>query len=261
MTALLDAVFRWMHILVGILWIGHLYFFNFVNLPFQGKLDGPTKKAVNPELLPRALYWFRWGAFWTWVTGVVLLLLVFYHGRATLNDPTAGFTVGAWVMVAVSFLAVFVYDLILKSPLAANLKAAYAVLFVLLAAVVAAFVHVGAFSQRGTLIHTGALFGTIMAFNVWFRIWPAQQKIIRAVKEGTPPDAELVKMAGLRSRHNTYLSLPLFFAMINQHTTYFYGGNLGLTESTYWIGWLVIIGIALHIVWQLYRKSGKVEGF
>ena len=79
---LIDILVRWMHVLMGILWIGHLYFFNFVNGPLQAKLDGPTKKAVNPELLPRALWWFRVGALWTWATGVLLLMTVFYHGKA-----------------------------------------------------------------------------------------------------------------------------------------------------------------------------------
>ena len=91
----LEAIFRWMHVFAGIVWIGHLYFFNFVNGPLQGKLDGPTKKAVVPELMPRALYWFRWGAAWTWLTGVLLLLLVYYHGQATLNDPQNGWPGGA----------------------------------------------------------------------------------------------------------------------------------------------------------------------
>ena len=72
----LEAIFRWLHILAGITWIGLLYFFNWVNGPFQGKIDGPTKKIVNPELMPRALYWFRWGAAYTWFTGVLLLALV-----------------------------------------------------------------------------------------------------------------------------------------------------------------------------------------
>jgi len=58
----LEAIFRWLHVFAGIVWIGHLYFFNWVNGPLQAKLDGPTKKVVNPELMPRALYWFRWGA-------------------------------------------------------------------------------------------------------------------------------------------------------------------------------------------------------
>jgi uncharacterized membrane protein len=259
--ALLDVLFRWLHILVGILWIGHLYFFNFVNGPLQGKLDGPTKKAVNPELLPRALYWFRIGALWTWVTGVVLLMLVFYHGGAVLQDPAGGFTAASWIMIAVTFLAVFAYDAILKSPLNSDVKRGNTVTAAIGAAIVLGFVFYGGFSPRGTFIHTGAMFGTIMAFNVWFRIWPAQQKIIRAVKEGTPPDADLVKLAGARSRHNTYLSVPLLFMMINQHASFFFGGNAGLGAKTYWIGLFIIIALGWHIVWQLYKKAGQVQGF
>src|SRR3989442_12052301 len=79
-TAVLDALFRWIHIVAGIIWIGLLYFFNFVNGPFAATMDGPTKQKVVPELMPRALFWFRWGAAWTWVTGVLLLLIVFWHG-------------------------------------------------------------------------------------------------------------------------------------------------------------------------------------
>jgi len=71
-TALVNGMIRWAHIASGITWIGMLYFFNFVNVPFQGKLDGPTKKIVNPELMPRALWWFRWGAMSTLVFGLAL---------------------------------------------------------------------------------------------------------------------------------------------------------------------------------------------
>ena len=254
----LEAIIRWMHVFVGIIWIGHLYFFNWVNGPFAAKLDGAQKKAVVPELLPRALFWFRWGAAWTWITGVLLLSLVYYM---TNNTTSGNWTAGAGVMIAVAFLAVFVYDAIWKSGLASNVRLAFGVSYVLLAIVVYLFVSVGGFTYRGTLIHTGAMFGTIMAFNVWIRIWPAQQKIIRAIKAGEAPDANLVKLAGLRSKHNTYLSLPLFWGMIGQHTTYFAGGNLGLTERTFWIGWLIIIAIGLHIIFQCYRKAGKVQGF
>ena len=117
-SSALEAIFRWMHILAGILWIGHLYFFNFVNGPLQGKLEGPTKRAVNPELLPRALFWFRWGAAWTWITGVLILLIVYYmQGLVTEGQAS---TTGTWVMVAVTFLAVFVYDALFKSGLASN---------------------------------------------------------------------------------------------------------------------------------------------
>ena len=255
----LEAVFRWMHVFVGIIWIGHLYFFNWVNGPMAAKLDGPTKKSVVPELMPRALFWFRWGAAWTWITGVLLLTLVYYHGQLVL-DTDATWSAGAVAMIAVTFLAVFLYDALWKSGLAGNVRAAVIVSFLLLGVVVALFVYVGGFSYRGTLIHTGALFGTAMAFNVWYRIWPAQQKIITAVKNGEAPDGDLAKLAGLRSKHNTYMSLPLIWAMIGQHTTFF-AGQSQTTTDYYWIIWLVLIAIGWHIVFQCYKKAGKVPGF
>src|SRR4051812_50209318 len=89
----LEAIVRWMHVFAGIIWIGHLYFFNWYNGPLQGKLDGPTKKAVVPELMPRALYWFRWGAGYSWITGVLLLGMFYYmgqHGLATDYSWSAG---------------------------------------------------------------------------------------------------------------------------------------------------------------------------
>ncbi len=256
----LEAIFRWLHVFAGIIWIGHLYFFNWVNGPLQAKLDGPTKKIVVPELMPRALYWFRWGAAYTWITGVLLLGLVYYHGQQVLASG-AEWSAGAGIMIAVTFLAVFLYDALWKSGLANNLRGAVIVSFLLLSVVVALFVYFGHFSYRGTLIHTGALFGTVMAFNVWFRIWPSQQKIITAVKNGTAPDAAIVKLAGLRSRHNTYMSVPLVWAMIGQHTTYFAGGNLGIPSDLYWVFWLVIIATGWHIVFHCYKKSAKVQGF
>jgi uncharacterized membrane protein len=256
----LEAIFRWLHVFAGIVWIGHLYFFNWVNGPLAAKLDAPTKKAVVPELMPRALYWFRWGAAHTWITGVLLLGLVYYMGDQTLATG-ASWSGGAIVMIAVTFAAVFVYDAIWKSGLAGNVRAGVIVSFVLLAIIEALFVHFGQFSYRGTLIHTGTLFGSTMAFNVWFRIWPSQQKIIKAVKSGEAPDAGLVKLAGLRSRHNTYMSLPLLWTMVGQHTTYFAGGNLGIPGNYYWVFLLVVIAVAWHIVFQCYKKSAKVQGF
>jgi uncharacterized membrane protein len=258
----IEAIFRWLHVFFGIIWIGHLYFFNWVNGPLQAKLDGPTKKLVVPELMPRALYWFRWGAAFTWLTGFMLLGMVYYMGSGILLDnPSDGWSGGATVMIIVTFVAVFIYDALWKTGLANNLRAAVITSYVLLAAIVAGYVYVGHFSQRATLIHTGVLFGTAMAFNVWFRIWPAQQKIITAVKNGVAPDAALVKIAGLRSRHNTYMSLPLLWAMIGQHTTFFFGGNWGIPNDLYWVFWLLIIIIGWHIVFQCYKKAGKVQGF
>jgi uncharacterized membrane protein len=257
---ILSVLSRWVHVLAGIIWIGMLYFFNFVNIPFQGTQDGDTKKKVNPELLPRTLFWFRWGAAWTWATGVLLLLLVFYHGGLTF-DPDGGWGAAAFVMVAVTFLATFVYDALHKSALGKDPKTFGAIGFVLVALVAFLMARWAGFSYRGYNIHLAAMFGTIMAFNVWFKIWPAQQKILRAVKEGTAPDAALLAMAGARSRHNTYLSLPLFWGMINSHTTYFAGGNLGIGDAWAYVVYLAVILIGWHVVWHLYRRAGKVKGF
>jgi len=256
---ILSALSRWVHVLAGIVWIGMLYFFNFVNGPFQATMDAETKKKVNPEMMPRALFWFRWGAAWTWLTGVLLLMLVFYHGKITL-EPEVGWTPVAIVLLVLVFVSPFLYDLLAKSDLAKNPKVFGTVAFVLLGIVIC-LMHWSGYTYRGYNIHLASLLGTIMAWNVWFRIWPAQQKILRAVKDGTAPDAALVSMAGTRSRHNTYMSVALFWGMIDAHTTYFSGGNLGIEKSWAFVSYLVVILIGWHVVWQLYKKAPQVKGF
>lgn len=248
---ILESVFRWMHVVAGILWIGLLYFFNWVNSAFAPTMDGETKKKVVPELLPRALYWFRWGAAWTWVTGVVLLALVFYHGGVVF-EAGSGWGLPAFVLVAVVFLGVFVYDAIMKSLGKSNMKAAIAVCFVLVTALVYVMKTWGGFGYRGVVIHTGVLFGSSMAFNVWYRIWPAQQKIIRAIKGGEAPDAALVALAGTRSKHNTYMSLPLVWMMLNTHSTWASGS---------WYVLPILIAVAWWIGTMLYKHAAKVKGF
>ncbi len=256
---LLNALFRWVHVLAGIVWIGMLYFFNFVNAPLAGVLDGETKKKLVPELMPRALFFFRWGAAWTWATGVLLLIIVFYHG-GLMFDPERGWSLAAGVMVAVTFLAPFLYDALQKSALGRNPKAFGAVAFALVASVLVLMERWAGFTYRAFNIHLAVLFGTTMAWNVWYRIWPAQQKIVAAVKAGTPPDAALVAMAGARSRHNTYMSVPLFWGMINQHTTYFSGDNLGIPAAWSFGVYLVVILVGWHAVWHLYNRAGRVKG-
>ncbi len=100
--ALIGGLLRWFHILAGITWIGLLYFFNLINIPTQGKLDGPTKKAVNPELLPRALWWFRWAAVWTVVFGLILFYWKYMRG-ANMRDAEGGLSDRAkWVMLGMT---------------------------------------------------------------------------------------------------------------------------------------------------------------
>jgi len=249
---LLNALFRWIHIVAGIMWIGLLYWFNFVNIPWGATLDGETKQKIFPELFPRSLYWFRWGAAYTWITGVLLLGMVFYMG-GILFDIDSTWGLASYVMLAVVFLGFFVYDWLYNGPLKKNDIVATIISLVLISAVLYLFEAWAGWGYRGYSIHLGAMFGTFMVMNVWMRIWPAQQKIIPAVKAGEPPDAALAAMAGMRSKHNTYMSVPLVWTMINFHTTTVGAGSRYSLFLAVVIGWLVV-------AW-LYKKAAQVKGF
>ena len=154
------------------------------------------------------------------------------------------------------FLMVFVYDAFYKSPLSKNTILATVISFLGIAGVLFLLISVSEMvAYRAYNIHIGAMFGSMMAFNVWFRIWPAQQKIITAIKNGEAPDGDLVALAGLRSKHNTYMSVPLIWTMINEHT-------VGLSHYLNGYGvLLVVVALGWHIVWQLYKKSATIKGF
>jgi uncharacterized membrane protein len=243
---LFESLFRWIHVVAGIIWIGHLYFFNWVNSQFEPTLDAEMKKKVIPELRPRALYWFRWGAAFTWVTGVLLLLMVFYHAGALV-----ALNAGAIIMLLVTFTTVFLYDYLTKVITDAQMQFWAGVI----AAVVFVFLceFIGGFNYRAAAIHLGSMFGTIMAFNVWFRIWPNQQKIITAIKNGQAPDPAMVALAGGRSKHNTYMSVPLVFMMLNAHNLW--------TDSAPLIMLPLIVLVGFYGVSHLFNHAPKVKGF
>jgi len=247
----LQSLFRWIHVVAGVMWIGHLYFFNFVNSQVAPTYDADSKKKVVPELMPRALYWFRWGAAYTWVTGVLLLLLVYYHGAIVFEYGQTWNAIGI-IMIALVFVAPLIYDALYKTALK-DPTAGFVAGVVLSVVYVFAAADLAGFTFRSAAIHLGGMFGTIMAFNVWFRIWPAQQQIIRATKEGTAPDKDLVGIAGLRSRHNTYMSVPLIFTMVAQHATW------AADFPTVSLGLVVLVGWGA--VYWLYGKSAQVKGF
>jgi uncharacterized membrane protein len=212
----MQLVFRWIHVIAGIMWIGHLWFFNFVNAQVAKTYDADSKKKVIPELMPRALYWFRWGAAYTFITGILLLGLVYYMGGSLVPQYGARVSVGLGSGISLGILIVgfLIYDVLWKA-MAKQEMAGMAISFVLVVGI--AFGLSQIFIGRAVLIHIGGLFGTIMAANVWMRIWPNQRRIIAAIKEGKAPDAAWPAMAGLRSKHNTYMSMPLIFLMISNH--------------------------------------------
>lgn len=249
-----QLTFRWAHLIAGVLWIGMLWFFNWVNGAFTATLDAETKKKVVPELMPRALFWFRWGAAWTWITGALLLTVLYYVGPYLTTDGTKPDLVH-W---AVPFLGLFVgfavYDQLFKA-LGKTQHTAAVIVWGAIAVLFAWLIHgpLG-LSARGAYIHVGALFGTSMAANVWMRIWPAQKRIITAVKNGQAPDPADPAMAGLRSKHNTYMSVPLllFMVSVNQDA-------LLSQKPVIWVP--IILAIGWAATWLIYKKVASVKGF
>ncbi len=245
-----EFFFRWIHVAAGIAWIGHLYFFNFVNAHLAKTYDAETKKKVVPELMPRALYWFRWGAMYTWISGLLLLAFSYYmvHNMvpqgSTMSNGTASL-----ISLAIVIFGFFIYDVLWKAV--KNETVGVAISYLLVVAVLFGLSQF--LIGRAVYIHIGALFGTIMFMNVWMRIWPAQKKIIAGIK-GTGPaaDASLVALAGLRSKHNTYMSVPLAFFMISNHYPGLYGN-----QEYGWIIAAIIILAGWLITKFLYTKSGS----
>jgi uncharacterized membrane protein len=246
-TAWLDLIFRWTHVVAGIAWIGHLYFFNFVNSQVAKTYDADSKKKVVPELMPRALYWFRWGAAYTWISGILLLGLVIDMGGIIVSpDSSLGAGPASIIGLAILVVAFIVYDILWKA-MAKNETAGVVISYLLVVIVIFCMSRI--FTPRATYIHLGAMFGTIMAANVWMRIWPSQRKIIAATKAGTPPDAAIVSLAGLRSKQNTYMSVPLVFAMVSNHFPTVYGSDFG------WAILAVLVLVGFGVTKLLYNKA------
>ncbi len=190
---------RWIHLFAGITWIGLLYFFNFINIPLGGTMDGETKKKVVPELMPRALFFFRWGAMFTFLSGAAIILIKYFL-------VGSGFTGDSGLMT----------------------------------------------TPGGLWITFGALFGIIMWFNVWFIIWPAQQKIIPAIRAGQAPPAGLAKRATHASKVNTYMSLPLLFFMG--------AGSEGHYPIFNWYTLVIVIALGFMVIKFTYVGSTKIKG-
>src|SRR2546423_10026863 len=147
----LDPIFRWFHIFFGILWIGLLYFFNWVNGPFAATMDADTKKKVIPELAPRALFWFRWGAAYTWILGILLIGLIFDYQNVAVGQAS-NWTGGNHALFYSFLIAPFLYDLLAKSIKDNRVMAILG--FVLIAVIV--YLMQMHFAYRGYVMYIGA---------------------------------------------------------------------------------------------------------
>ena len=243
----LNDIFRWAHVVAGVLWIGLLYFFNWVNAQVVTQLDAETKQKVLPQLLPRTLYFFRWGAAFTFITGLFLLHSLYHHGY--MNSANVEWS-NRIIGLAIVLLAPVIYDQLWKflgGMIAVGLSFAGAV------AITWYLETRLGYGSGTTTIHLGAMFGTIMAFNVWMRIWPAQRKIIAATAAGEAPDASLPALAGLRSKHNTYMSVPLIYTMVTAHAA----SPLFKEECPTWMGLAGVIAVGWFVTCWIYKKSAS----
>ena len=247
-TDWLNLAFRWVHVLAGIMWIGHLWFFNFVNAQLVKTYTPESKKAVLPELMPRALYFFRWGAAYTWITGFLLFGLVYSMSVIPGAKPDTGIGGGAGtgIVIAAFIVGFGIYDVLWKSM--KNEMTGAIVSIVLFAAL--AFGLAQVLDGRTVYVALGGTLGTIMAANVWMRIWPAQRKIIAGVKgTAAAPPPDVAATAGLRSKHNTYMAMPLVLFMVSNHYPQAYGSKLN------WVFAIVFLLVGFGIAKFLYGKS------
>lgn len=225
----LNLIFRWTHVFAGIMWVGTTYYFTWLDGQLRAAEAGGSQvwmvhsgafytvqKQKSLGVRPDQLHWFRWEAATTWASGVALLVVVYYAGGALLDSPDG--MMPEWAAIAIGVGTIvggwIVYDLLVRSPLGRS--SAFPVAgFVLIVAAAAGLRLI--FSGRATYIHIGAIFGTIMAVNVWERILPAQRRMIAAATRGEAIDPTLGAGAKLRSKHNTFLAVPVVFIMISNH--------------------------------------------
>jgi uncharacterized membrane protein len=270
----LSLLLRWAHLVVGIAWIGASFYFIWLDNHLEPAKDPQLagelwavhgggfyhaeKFKGAPPVLPTRLHWFKWEAYWTWITGFFLLVLIYYAGAEIyLVDPTvmrlsksAAIGIGLGSMIG----GLVVYEGLCRSPLGKNDAALGAVMFLLLAA--AAWGLCQVFGGRGAFIHYGAILGTLMVANVAHVIIPGQRRILAALAAGREPDPKDGAAGKQRSVHNTYFTLPVLFTMI--------AGHYAFTFGTRW-NWLVLVALTLAggliRVWFVMRHKGKAPAW
>jgi uncharacterized membrane protein/plastocyanin len=238
-TEWLGILFRWFHVIAAIAWIGHAFLFH----SFEHGLRRPEvddvsddvlgemwmvhgggffrlqKTRVLPERYTGELLWFKWEAAFTWISGLLLLVIVFYMGGGIyLVDPSVSDIRPAAAMglsVGTLIAGWIVYDLVWSSPLGRRPAIAGALTVAMIAGVTIGLTQV--LSGRAAYIHVGGLLGTIMVANVWMRILPGARKMVAALEKGQEPDLGLGAMGKQRSLHNGYMHFPVIFIMISNH--------------------------------------------
>ncbi|MBK8255213.1 MAG: urate hydroxylase PuuD [Polyangiaceae bacterium] len=269
----LNLVVRWAHVIAAIMWIGDSFLFMWLDSQLK-KPDRELKGDVVGELwmahsggfyevvkrksldaLPEKLHWFKWESYTTWITGFLLLIIVYYlGGKAMLLDTSSGLSHLAAVHISLGLLVgtVVLYDLLCRTPLVKDNRVFGVVGFGLV--VGAAYGIMQLFTPRAAFLQVGAMLGTVMASNVFFRIIPAQKHMLAATKEGRPVDTSYGARAKQRSTHNHYVTLPVLFTMLSNHFPGLYG------HSYPWaiLGLIFVAGVGAKYIMNFRLKTHPV---
>lgn len=228
---------RWLHVITAIAWIGSSFYFIALDLGLRKTPSLPplahgeewqvhgggfyhiNKYLVAPEFLPEHLTWFKWESYWTWMSGAMLLALIYYVGADLYLVDRNVLDIPSWTAILLSVgsfvLGWVLYDTLCKSPIGVSTTGLMLVLFAILVA--ASWGYTQLFTGRAAMLHMGAFTATIMAANVAMIIIPNQKIVVADLKAGKVPDAKYGRIAKQRSLHNNYLTLPVIFFMLSSH--------------------------------------------
>lgn len=248
----LELALRWAHIFAGIMWVGATFYFTWLDGRFneleeKAKASGEkseknvwmvhsggfylVEKQKRPQMMPQVLHWFKWESFITWITGILLFGLMYYHGRKMIEFEDWPYSNGMAIGISVGFLLLgwVVYDLLWSKVFRNNESVGAVTSYLLLAGVAFLFMGKGEFKlgslhvqlplfpARAAFLQIGAMLGTIMTANVWMRILPPQRRMVAALKAGQEPNLAEGASAKTRSKHNTFIVIPVVFTMISHH--------------------------------------------
>ena len=268
----LNLLVRWAHIVAGIMWIGNSFLFVWLDSALHGTTrarEGDVvgeiwlvhsggfyevvkRRSLRPEELGPPLYIFKWQSYMTWITGVLLLGIVYWAAGSVMLVDTSVATLTPAQAVALSVTVLLggwiLYDLIWTAPFAEDARLGNLLSVLLLVAAAYGLTHV--FSARAAFIHFGALIGTCMAGNVFRHIVPGQSRMLADTRAGRPVDTTPGARAKARSMHNHYLTLPVLFTMISNHFAMTYG------HAQAWIVLLLLTTVGMCIKYVMNHRLG-----
>ena len=244
---------RWAHVFAGIMWVGATYYFTWLDRRFHTTDPEQVwmvhsggfyliEKQKRPQLMPQVLHWFKWESAITWLSGVLLLGLVYYHGAlmVELEDARISNVTAMWISLGLMLAGWVVYDFLWRSPLCKNEYVGIAISYALIVAL--SWWLSKYFAGRAAYMQLGTMLGTIMTANVWMRILPPQRRMVAALKAGKEPDLAEGARAKTRSKHNTFIVQPVVFLMLSNHfptITYGHKYNWVVLSGIVLVGWLV----------------------